>query len=111
MPIEKLIHRKASDYIAALQDPDAPELEPRKNKNHVPLETGKESGPVALKPQTVGRGAGRPPLAGETATHHVHIRTTAQRKSAWVGAAYPKSLAQWMTENLDKASHYESLDQ
>ena len=106
MSIEKIIHRKASDYVAALQDPDAPELEPRKN-NHVPLETGKESGPVALKPHTVGRGAGRPPLAGETATHHVHIRTTAPRKSAWVRAAQPKSLAVWATENLDRAAKYE----
>jgi len=83
MSTEKLIHH-----------PDAPE-------------TGKESGPVALKPHTIGRGAGRPPIAGETATHHVHIRTTAHRKSAWVQAARPKSLAQWATENLDKAAQYE----
>ena len=109
MSIEKLIHRKASDYVAALQNPDAPELEPRK-KNHVPLETGKESGPVALKPHTVGRGAGRPPTDGESATHHIHLRVTKQRKNCWVGAAHPKTLAQWMTENLDKASHYASLE-
>lgn len=102
MSIEKIIHRKASDYVAALQNPDAPELEPR--KNHVPLETGKESGPAS-------RGAGRPPIAGETATHHVHIRTTAQRKSAWVRAARPKSLAQWATENLDRAAKYEPTEQ
>ena len=110
MSIEKLIHRKASDYVAALQNPDAPELEPRK-KNHVPLETGKESGPVALKPHTVGRGAGRPPIGGETATHHVHIRTTAQRKSAWVRAAQPRTLAEWVTEHLDRAAKYEPTQQ
>ena len=85
MSIEKLIHRKASDYVAALQNPEAPELEPRK--------------------------AGRPPTDGESATHHIHLRVTKQRKNCWVGAAHPKTLAQWMTENLDKVSHYESLDQ
>lgn len=108
MSIEKLIHRKASDYVAALQNPDAPEL--GEEKNHVPLETGKP-GPVVLKPQTVGRGAGRPPIGGETATHHVHIRTTAQRKSAWVRAAKPKSLAEWATQNLDRAAKYEPPQQ
>jgi hypothetical protein len=85
MSIEKLIHRKASDYVAALQNPHAPELEPRK--------------------------AGRPPIGGETATHHVHIRTTAQRKSAWVRAAKPRTLAEWVKENLDRASKYEPTKQ
>jgi hypothetical protein len=79
-------------------------------KNHVPHETGKESGPVAIKPHTIGRGAGRPPADGESADHHIHLRVTKRRKNCWVGAAYPKTLAQWMTENLDKASHYESLE-
>ena len=74
--------------IEALQNPDAPE----------------SSGPVALKAQTIGRGAGRPPIGGETAIHHVHIRTTAQRKSAWVQAAKPRTLAEWATENLDRAA-------
>ena len=50
MSIENLIHRKAADYVAALQNPDAPELELRK--------------------------PGRPPRDGEAATGHVHIRTT-----------------------------------
>lgn len=109
MSIEKLIHRKAADYVAALQNPDAPELEPRKNQPPPESKTAKESGPVALKTQHLGRGAGRPPTDGESAAHHIHLRVTKQRKSCWVGAAYPKSLAQWMTENLDKASHYESV--
>jgi hypothetical protein len=63
---------------------------------------------VALKPHTVGRGAGRPPISGETAKGHIHIRTTLPRKGHWVRAARPKSLAQWATEILDKASGYES---
>lgn len=81
MSIEKIIHRKASDYVAALHNPDAPELEPRK--------------------------PGRPPISGETATGHIHIRTTLTRKGHWVRAARPKSLAQWATEILDKASGYD----
>lgn len=74
--------------------------------NHVPLETGKESGPVALKPHTVGRGAGRPPIRGETATAHIHIRTTLARKIAWVKAAKGKPLAEMVTEIVDKAVNY-----
>jgi len=97
-----MTNKSKVDYVAALHNPDAPELEPR--KNHVPLETGKESVPAS-------RGAGRPPSDGESATHHIHLRVTKRRKNCWVGAAYPKTLAQWMTENLDKASHYESSQQ
>jgi hypothetical protein len=61
---------------------------------------------VALKPHTVGRGAGRPPKNGETAPAHIHIRTTLGRKSAWVRAAKPKKLAEWVTANLDRAANY-----
>lgn len=85
MPIEKIIHRKASDYVAALQDPDAPELEPRK--------------------------PGRPPTDGVAATGHVHIRTTLHRKSAWVRAAKPKTLAEWVTATLDNEAKYEPPQQ
>ena len=70
-----------------------------------------ESGHKIIDNRTVGRGAGRPPIGTETATHHVHIRTTAPRKSAWVRAARPKSLAEWATENLDRASKYEPTEQ
>jgi hypothetical protein len=35
MSIEKLIHRKASDYVAALHNPDAPELPPRTNHDEL----------------------------------------------------------------------------
>ena len=85
MSIENRIHRKASDYVAALQDPDAPELEPRK--------------------------PGRPPTDGVTAEGHVHIRTTLHRKGAWVHAAKPLSLAAWATQHLDRAAKYESPEQ
>lgn len=85
MSIENLIHRKAADYVAALQNPDAPELELRK--------------------------PGRPPRDGEAATGHVHIRTTLHRKSAWVRAAKPLSLARWATLHLDRAAKYESSEQ
>jgi len=54
------------------------------------------------------RKPGRPPINGETATGHIHIRTTLPRKGHWARAARPKSLAQWATEILDKASGYES---
>lgn len=69
MSIEKQIHRKAADYVAALQDPAAPELE-----------------------------------ADATAAH-VHIRTTLRRKSAWVQAAKPRKLADWIIETLDREAN------
>jgi hypothetical protein len=55
------------------------------------------------------RKPGRPPISGETAKGHVHIRTTLARKGHWVRAARPKSLAQWATEILDGASGYERV--
>lgn len=50
--------------------------------------------------------AGRPTTDGQPATGHIHLRVTMRRKSAYVGAAIPKTLAAWMTEHLDKAAHY-----
>ena len=52
------------------------------------------------------RGPGRPPKSGEAAVGHLHIRTTLQRKSAWVRAARPRPLAEWVTEQLDRAAGY-----
>ena len=49
---------------------------------------------------------GRPLKDGVAATGHIHLRVTMRRKSAYVGAAIPKTLAAWMTEHLDKAAHY-----
>lgn len=108
MSIEKQIHRKASDYVAALQNPDAPELG---EKNHAPVETGKESGPVALKTQHLGRGAGRPPKDRVPAAGHIQLRVTMARKNAYVRAAKPAKLTAWIFEHLDKASKYEPIEQ
>lgn len=51
--------------------------------------------------------AGRPPIAGETATGQIQLRTTMSRKNAYVKAAKPKSLAAWMFEQCDRAANYE----
>lgn len=53
------------------------------------------------------RKPGRPLRNDVAATGHVHIRTTLSRKAAWVRAAKPRKLAEWMTENLDRAAKYE----
>jgi len=49
---------------------------------------------------------GRPPRESETATGHIHIRTTLDRKSAYVRAARGKPLAEWVTEACDRAAGY-----
>jgi hypothetical protein len=100
MSMEKLIHRRASKYVEALQDPDGCFPLEQNMKSHVPLETGNG---------TTKRG--RPPTDGVAATGHIHIRTTLHRKGAWVRAAKPKSLSDWATENLDQAAKYEPPQQ
>ncbi|MES2367040.1 MAG: hypothetical protein V4563_14285 [Pseudomonadota bacterium] len=52
------------------------------------------------------RKPGRPPIRGETAGAHVHIRTTLDRKNAWVKAAKPRKLSEWVTETVDQAAGY-----
>lgn len=47
---------------------------------------------------------GRPPIAGETATGHIHLRVTMERKNAYVRAARPRGLTEWAIEVLDKAA-------
>ena len=50
---------------------------------------------------------GRPPLPeGQAATGDIHIRTTLARKNAYVKAAKPKKLTEWIFEKLDKAADY-----
>ncbi len=49
------------------------------------------------------RPRGRPTIENP-ATHHIHLRVTPKRKSAYVRAAHPKGLSDWMVENLDKAA-------
>lgn len=50
--------------------------------------------------------AGRPARDGEAAVGHIHMRTTLDRKAAYVRAAQPKPLAAWVTEELDRACGY-----
>lgn len=52
--------------------------------------------------------AGRPPRDGAAAVGHIHIRSTIERKSAYIRAAQPKSLAEWATKILDEAAGYKS---
>jgi hypothetical protein len=52
------------------------------------------------------RKPGRPPRASQSATGHIHIRTTLARKAAYVRAAQGKPLAEWMTEHCDAAAAY-----
>lgn len=54
---------------------------------------------------------GRPPISGETAKGHIHLRVTMARKNAYVKAAKPKKLTAWIFEQLDKASGYEPTEQ
>ena len=82
------------------QKTDAPELEP--------IEELLARAAVAYTALLDPRKPGRPPTDGVAATGHVHIRTTLDRKSAWVRAAHPKTLAEWVTKTLDAAAKYES---
>lgn len=61
--------------------------------------------------QSDPRKPGRPTRDGEAATGHVHIRTTLHRKSAWVRAAKPRTLAEWVTATLDAEAKYEPPQQ
>ena len=112
----------ATDYDAAQPDPRKPERPfvcPACGSTHFGRETGQDTDGKIVVLDTVRchgddcewRGKwpplpGRPPIAGETATGHIHIRSTMARKNAYVRAAKPKSLAAWATEILDKASGY-----
>jgi hypothetical protein len=58
-----------------------------------------------MKPETSK--AGRPPRDGEAATGQIQLRVTMARKNAYVRAAKPKKLTEWVVEHLDKAAGYE----
>jgi hypothetical protein len=49
---------------------------------------------------------GRPPKEGETATGQIQLRTTMDRKNAYVRAAKPKKLTEWIFDHLDRAAGY-----
>jgi hypothetical protein len=67
--------------------------------------------PRGAKNADLGRGAGRPPIAGESATGQIQLRVTMARKNAYVRAAKPKALTAWMFEILDKAANYKASDE
>jgi hypothetical protein len=49
---------------------------------------------------------GRPPRDGEAADGHIHLRVTMARKNAYVRAAKPKKLSEWIIEQLDKDAKF-----
>lgn len=49
---------------------------------------------------------GRPPISGETAKGQIQLRVTMARKNAYVRAAKPRKLTEWIFEQLDKAADY-----
>jgi hypothetical protein len=55
---------------------------------------------------TPGENRSELPSEVEPTLGHIHIRTTMERKSAYVRAAKPRTLVQWITEALDKAAGY-----
>lgn len=49
---------------------------------------------------------GQPPKDGVAATGQIQLRVTMARKNAYVRAAKPKKLTEWIFEHLDRASKY-----
>lgn len=58
-------------------------------------------------PRKPERGPGQPPIDGEAAKAQIQLRCTMRRKNAYVRAAKPGKLSEWIFEQLDKASGYE----
>ena len=57
---------------------------------------------------TIKNPVGRPPKSPDaSASSWVQIRVTRRRKAAWVRAATPGKLTQWIHEQLDKAANYQ----
>ena len=50
--------------------------------------------------------SGRPPIDGEPAKHQIQLRVTGGRKNAYVRAAKPRKLTEWVFEHLDRAAGY-----
>jgi len=52
------------------------------------------------------RPAGRPPVDGEAAHAHIHLRVTMQRKNRYVKAAQRRrqTLSEWILESCDAKS-------
>lgn len=66
-------------------------------KPYVPHETGKEA---------LANPVGRPARDGQAATGQIQLLVTMKRKNAYVRAAKPKKLSEWIFEHLDKASGF-----
>lgn len=62
-------------------------------------------------PRKPARGPGQPPKDGTAATGHIHLRVTMARKNAYVRAARPGKLTEWIFERLDKAAGYGQQDE
>lgn len=54
----------------------------------------------------INRGRGRPPREDQSATSHIHLRVTPERKAGYVQAAQAggESLSDWMTRTCDAAA-------
>ncbi len=92
MSIDKRIHRKASDYVAALQNPDAAELEPRKNPPPPESETAKGRGRClkCAKPLADHRRFTQADIdASQGATYHKPI-------NGYLAPLSPTLIGQWM---------------
>lgn len=50
---------------------------------------------------------GQPPKDGVRADAQIQLRTTLARKNAYVKAAKPRKLTEWIFEKLDKESGYQ----
>jgi len=53
-------------------------------------------------------GSGRP--TSDPAIEHIHLRVSSARKAAYLRAAEPGKLSEWIFKHLDKAAEYTPLD-
>lgn len=72
------------------------------------MKDNKSQIPKMRKGPTSAPARGRPPAEGEAAKGHIHLRTTMARKNAYVRAARPKGLSEWITDHLDRAAGYQA---
>ena len=61
-------------------------------------------------PDRINAKAGRPPRDGEAATGQIQLRVTMARKNAYVRAAKPRKLTEWIFGHLDKAANFDPKD-
>jgi hypothetical protein len=56
--------------------------------------------------ETAQKSVGRPARDGQAADCWIQLRVTMKRKNAYVRAAKPKKLTEWIFEQLDRASGF-----